>query len=39
MPISIADKVVVITGGAGEMGSAIARRLVDEVHPSRATAR
>ena len=30
MPISIEDKVVVITGGAGEMGSAIARRLVDE---------
>ena len=30
MPISIAEKVVVITGGVGEMGSAIARRLVDE---------
>ena len=30
MPISVEDKVVVITGGAGEMGSAIARRLVDE---------
>ncbi|MBW3631854.1 MAG: SDR family oxidoreductase, partial [Chloroflexi bacterium] len=30
MPISAKDKVVVITGGAGEMGSSIARRLVDE---------
>jgi NAD(P)-dependent dehydrogenase (short-subunit alcohol dehydrogenase family) len=30
MAISAKDKVVVITGGAGEMGSAIARRLVDE---------
>jgi 3-oxoacyl-[acyl-carrier protein] reductase len=30
MPISVRDKVVVITGGAGEMGSVIARRLVDE---------
>ena len=30
MAISIKDKVVVVTGGAGEMGSAIARRLVDE---------
>lgn len=30
MTISIKDKVVVVTGGAGEMGSAIARRLVDE---------
>ena len=30
MPISVKDKVVIITGGAGEMGSAIARRLVDE---------
>ncbi|MFT4038294.1 MAG: SDR family NAD(P)-dependent oxidoreductase [Thermomicrobiales bacterium] len=30
MAISITGKVVVVTGGAGEMGSAIARRLVDE---------
>lgn len=30
MPISVAGKVVIITGGAGEMGSAIARRLVAE---------
>ena len=30
MAISAKDKVVVITGGAGEMGSSIARRLVDE---------
>jgi NAD(P)-dependent dehydrogenase (short-subunit alcohol dehydrogenase family) len=30
MAISIDGKVVVVTGGAGEMGSAIARRLVDE---------
>jgi prephenate dehydrogenase len=30
MPISAKDKVVVITGGAGEMGSSIARRLVEE---------
>ncbi len=30
MAISVKDKVVIITGGAGEMGSAIARRLVDE---------
>ena len=30
MPISAKDKVVIITGGAGEMGSSIARRLVDE---------
>ncbi|HET7094940.1 MAG TPA: SDR family oxidoreductase [Thermomicrobiales bacterium] len=30
MPISIDDKVVVVTGGAGEMGSSIARRLVAE---------
>lgn len=30
MAISIAGKVVVVTGGAGEMGSAITRRLVDE---------
>ena len=30
MPISAKDKAVIITGGAGEMGSAIARRLVDE---------
>jgi NAD(P)-dependent dehydrogenase (short-subunit alcohol dehydrogenase family) len=30
MAISIDGKVVVVTGGAGEMGSSIARRLVDE---------
>src|SRR5215213_5397607 len=30
MPISAKDKAVIVTGGAGEMGSAIARRLVDE---------
>jgi NAD(P)-dependent dehydrogenase (short-subunit alcohol dehydrogenase family) len=30
MAISIDGKVVVVTGGAGEMGSAITRRLVDE---------
>src|SRR4051812_30302431 len=30
MPISAAGKVVVITGGTGEMGSSIARRLVQE---------
>lgn len=30
MAISIKDKVVIVTGGAGEMGSAIARRLADE---------
>jgi NAD(P)-dependent dehydrogenase (short-subunit alcohol dehydrogenase family) len=30
MPISAKDKAVIITGGAGEMGSSIARRLVDE---------
>jgi 3-oxoacyl-[acyl-carrier protein] reductase len=30
MAISIRDKVVIVTGGAGEMGSAIVRRLVDE---------
>ena len=30
MAISIKDKVVIVTGGAGEMGSVIARRLVDE---------
>jgi NAD(P)-dependent dehydrogenase (short-subunit alcohol dehydrogenase family) len=30
MAISVKDKVVIVTGGAGEMGSAIARRLVDE---------
>ncbi len=30
MPISIDGKVVVVTGGAGEIGSSIARRLVDE---------
>ena len=30
MPISAKDKVVIVTGGAGEMGSSIARRLVDE---------
>ncbi|MCC6314839.1 MAG: SDR family oxidoreductase [Thermomicrobiales bacterium] len=30
MAISVEDKVVVITGGAGEMGSSLARRLADE---------
>jgi len=30
MPITAKDKVVIITGGAGEIGSALARRLVDE---------
>jgi 3-oxoacyl-[acyl-carrier protein] reductase len=30
MPITAKDKVVVITGGAGEMGSSMARRLVQE---------
>jgi len=30
MPISIKDKVVVVTGGAGEIGSAISRRLAEE---------
>ena len=30
MPISIKDKVIVVTGGAGEMGSAISRRLAAE---------
>src|ERR671912_1761300 len=30
MAISAKDKVVIVTGGAGEMGSSIARRLVDE---------
>ena len=30
MPISVKDKAVIVTGGAGEMGSSIARRLVDE---------
>jgi NAD(P)-dependent dehydrogenase (short-subunit alcohol dehydrogenase family) len=30
MPISVKDKVVIVTGGAGEIGSALARRLVDE---------
>lgn len=30
MPISIADKVVVVTGGAGEMGSSLVRRLAAE---------
>lgn len=30
MPISVQDKVVIVTGGAGEIGSALARRLVDE---------
>jgi NAD(P)-dependent dehydrogenase (short-subunit alcohol dehydrogenase family) len=30
MPISAKDKAVIFTGGAGEMGSSIARRLVDE---------
>ena len=30
MAITAKDKVVIITGGAGEMGSSLARRLVDE---------
>ena len=30
MAISVKDKVVIVTGGAGEMGSVIARRLADE---------
>lgn len=30
MPISIQGKVVIVTGGVGELGSAIARRLVQE---------
>lgn len=30
MPITAKDKVVVITGGVGEMGSSLARRLVEE---------
>src|SRR5918994_7414186 len=30
MPISAKDKAVIVTGGAGEMGSSIARRLADE---------
>ncbi len=30
MAISVKDKVVIVTGGAGEMGSAIARRLANE---------
>jgi NAD(P)-dependent dehydrogenase (short-subunit alcohol dehydrogenase family) len=30
MAITIKDKVVIVTGGAGEMGSAIVRRLADE---------
>jgi len=30
MAISVKDKVVIVTGGAGEMGSAIARRLASE---------
>jgi NAD(P)-dependent dehydrogenase (short-subunit alcohol dehydrogenase family) len=30
MPISVKERVVVITGGAGEIGSAIAQRLVEE---------
>lgn len=30
MPISIKGKVIVVTGGAGEIGSAICRRLVEE---------
>lgn len=30
MAISVQDKVVIVTGGAGEMGSAIARRLASE---------
>ena len=30
MPISVKDRVVIVTGGAGEMGSSISRRLVQE---------
>lgn len=30
MPIGVTGKVVIVTGGAGEMGSSISRRLVDE---------
>ena len=30
MPISVKDRVVVITGGAGELGAALAQRLVEE---------
>ena len=30
MAISVKDRVVIITGGAGEIGSVLARRLVDE---------
>ena len=30
MPISIKDKVVVVTGGAGEIGAALSQRLVEE---------
>ncbi|HEY8445568.1 MAG TPA: SDR family oxidoreductase [Thermomicrobiales bacterium] len=30
MPITAKDKVVIITGGVGEMGSSLARRLVEE---------
>lgn len=30
MPISVKDKIVIVTGGVGEVGSAIARRLVQE---------
>ena len=30
MAISVKDRVAIITGGAGELGSVLARRLVDE---------
>ncbi|MFQ5794436.1 MAG: SDR family NAD(P)-dependent oxidoreductase [Candidatus Bipolaricaulia bacterium] len=30
MPISVKDRVVIVTGGVGELGSVIARRLVEE---------